>query len=369
MSKLNAIRRKPIQLETQKLIETSYFQPQQPSPLVLKPGLEGLNLLTWVKNNRDFVGEILSEYGAILWRNFYLKSILEFEQLLQEIWGDLLDYTYRSTPRSQVQGKIHTSTEYPAHQTIPLHNEMAYSCSWPTKIAFFCQKAAIEGGETPIADSSKLLKRLSPEIVNQFEKKKVLYVRNYGEGLDLTWQNVFQTEQKTLVEAYCRQQGIHWEWKEGDRLKTWQVCQATAVHPQTGDKIWFNQAHLFHISSLEPNIRDLFLSEYQREDLPRNAYYGDGTAIDDQIIAEINHCYQQETIMFPWQSGDILLLDNMRFSHGRMPYVGQRKVVVGMAQLYSNNIVKQAEVKSVTDSINHRPPEKPLTVAPPMRYS
>jgi len=344
MSKLNAVRRKPIQVETQKIIKISYSEPDQSLPMVVKPSLEGLNLLSWFKNNREFIDENLSQHGAILWRNFCIKSILEFEQLLQEIWGDLLDYTYRSTPRSKVQGKIHTSTEYPAHQTIPLHNEMSYSCSWPLKIAFFCQKAATERGETPIADSRNLLKLLSPQIVNQFEEKKLLYVRNYGAGLDLTWQNVFQTEEKSLVEAYCRQQGIDWEWKEGDRLKTWQVCQATAVHPQTGDKIWFNQAHLFHVSSLEPNIRDLVLSEYKSEDLPRNVYYGDGTAIDDQIIAEINHCYQQETVMFSWQSGDILLLDNMRFSHGRMPYVGQRKVVVGMAQLYSNNIIKQAEV-------------------------
>ncbi|GGA11474.1 TauD/TfdA family dioxygenase [Okeania sp. KiyG1] len=331
------VKRKPVKINQDSLIETSHFLPSKQSlPLVVKPRVEGLNLVSWVEKNREFIEKNLDQYGAILWRNFGLQDIAKFEQLIQGIWGDLLDYTYRSTPRSQVRGKIHTSTEYPAHQTIPLHNEMAYSRNWPLKIAFFCRKAASKGGATPIADSRLVLKRLDPQIVSRFEEKKIMYVRNYGDGLDLSWQNVFQTNQKSVVENYCRQQGIDWEWKEGDRLKTRQVCQAIAIHPQTRDKIWFNQAHLFHISSLEPKVRDLFLSEYQSEELPRNAYYGDGTAIDSSTVAEIRHCYQQEMTIFPWQSGDILMLDNMLTCHGRMPYVGQRQVVVGMGQLYSN---------------------------------
>ena len=66
-------------------------------------------------------------------------------------------------------------------------------------------------------------------------------------------------------------------------------------------------------------------------DLPRNAFYGDGTPIEDSVIEEINHIYRQEMISFSWQAGDILMLDNMLFAHGRNPFVGSRKVLVGMA--------------------------------------
>jgi len=54
-----------------------------------------------------------------------VNGAAEFEQFIQAISGELIEYSYRSTPRSQVSGNIYTSTEYPADQSIPLHNEMA----------------------------------------------------------------------------------------------------------------------------------------------------------------------------------------------------------------------------------------------------
>ena len=208
---------------------------------------------------------------------------------------------------------------------------MAYCPNYPNFIAFFCQQSASAGGETPIADSRKILQGIDPQIVAKFEEKQIMYVRNYGNELDLSWQNVFQTTDKSEVENYCRHSGIEFEWKSGDRLKTRQVCRAVAIHPQTGEKVWFNQAHLFHISNLEPKVQELLLSEYSPEELPRNAYYGDGTPIESWVLAEIRQNYQQQTVIFDWHSGDILMLDNVLTAHGRMPYLGPRKILVGMA--------------------------------------
>jgi alpha-ketoglutarate-dependent taurine dioxygenase len=77
------------------------------------------------------------------------------------------------------------------------------------------------------------------------------------------------------------------------------------------------------------------LETFAEEDLPFNTYYGDGSPIESWILDEFRDAYQQEKIAFTWQEGDILLLDNMSVCHGRAPYSGERKILVGMADPFN----------------------------------
>ena len=328
-SRPGASRRKAIALSQEALINESLLRDDASLPLVLEPAVDALSLPEWTMNNRDFIVQKLRTHGAILFRGFNTNSVEEFEQFLRLLVGDLLEYSYRSTPRTEVSSRIYTSTEYPAHQSIPLHNEMSYTRDWPMMLGFFCVEAASEGGETPIADSRRVFNLIAPAIRETFISKGVMYVRNYGEALDLSWQDVFQTTDRAEVEAYCRKTGIEFEWKDNDILRTSQVCQAVANHPQTREPVWFNQAHLFHVSSLERQVRDSLLSLAAHEP-PRNAYYGDGTPIEEGALEQIREIYAREAVVFQWQKHDILLLDNMLAAHGRRPFRGSRKIVVGM---------------------------------------
>ena len=301
-------------------------------PLVITPAIKGVELLSWASSNRAFLETHLLHEGAILFRNFDLHTTEEFEQLIETVSGTLLDYSYRSTPRTQVSGRIYTSTEYPAHQSIPLHNELSYSLDWPMKLWFFSMQVADEGGETPIADSREIYRQLPEEIRDCFERNGLMYVRNYGTGLDLSWEDVFQTASRPAVEEYCRAAGIEFEWIGDDQLRTRQRCQVSARHPQTGEMVWFNQAHLFHVSRLPIEVREFLLSSFAEEDLPRNVYFADGSAIEPEMIDEVLRVYEQQTVVFPWCAGDVLLVENMLTAHGRNPFKGKRKVVVGMSQ-------------------------------------
>jgi alpha-ketoglutarate-dependent taurine dioxygenase len=335
--KMGAVKRKTVSVSAERLIVMEPLRPGVPLPLVFSPDYPGVDITEWAQRNRESIDAWLFKHGAILFRDWRMNSVDEFERLATAVaGGDLMDYSYRSTPRSAVSGKIFTSTEYPADQSIPLHNEMAYSRAWPMKIWFHCVKAAEVGGETPIADSRNVFARIDPRVRERFMRKKVLYVRNYGGGLDLSWQNVFQTTSRSEVESFCLGAGIEFEWGSGDRLRTRQVCQAVARHPRTGEMVWFNQAHLFHVSNLTPEMRDRFLAEFKGEELARNAYYGDGSPIEPSDLEEIRQAYLQETIIFPWREGDILMLDNMLTAHGRKPFTGSRKVVVAMAGAFSS---------------------------------
>jgi alpha-ketoglutarate-dependent taurine dioxygenase len=36
-------------------------------------------------------------------------------------------------------------------------------------------------------------------------------------------------------------------------------------------------------------------------------------------------------VVFPWQQGDIMMIDNVLAMHGRKPFTGKRTVLVAMA--------------------------------------
>ncbi len=161
---------------------------------------------------------------------------------------------------------------------------------------------------------------------------RVMYTRNYTKGIDLNWQEVFQTEDKEEVENFCKKHDIEFEWKEGvPELRTKQTCQATLLHPVSGESVWFNQAHLFHASSLTQDSRHFLIKELGEENIPRNACYGNGELIENSTLQHIREAYDQEKITFQWCKGDIMVLDNLLMAHGRESYKGERKVAVAMA--------------------------------------
>lgn len=309
--------------------------PNSDLPLLVRPRTAGIRLADVAEQLRDLAEQHLLQCGGILFRDFAVETPAEFKSFAAGFGQPLLSYEFGSTPRTKVEDGVYTSTEYPPHQSIPLHNEQAYTCEWPMKIWFFSALVAEQGGETPIADSRAIYRRIDPRIRRRFSEKGLMYVRNFGNGLDVPWSQVFSSEDSAVVEAYCRNHGIVCEWKDDGELRTRQICQAIAKHPVTQDWVWFNQAHLFHVSNLEPEVREALLDVLDPEDLPRNVYYGDGSAIEDAILEEIRSVLVEYTISFPWQQDDLMMLDNMLAAHARAPFKGPRKVVVAMAEPYS----------------------------------
>jgi alpha-ketoglutarate-dependent taurine dioxygenase len=336
--KLAAARPKAVRLTQEELVRISPLLGEGKPPLLVEPtanGTDGVDLITWGAVHRAQVEEWLARHGGVLFRGFDLGSLSRFQQFVAAVSSGLIKYGERSSPRSALEGEVYTSTDHPEDQPIVLHNEQSYTLDWPMKIAFFCVQPARQGGRTPIADSRRIYVRLSPEVRERFERLGVLYVRNYGDGLGLPWREVFQTGDRAEVERYCREAGLELQWKDGDRLRTRQVRPAIRRHPRTGEPVWFNHALFFHVSSLEPATRDALLAGLAPEDLPFNSFYGDGSPIEPAVLAEIRAAFDAETVSFPWQQGDVLLLDNMLTAHGREPFSGPRRIAVAMADPYA----------------------------------
>lgn len=300
-----------------------------PMLLNLNEGID--KAVSWASKNATSIDAHLKKKGVILIRGLPIYNNKEYGQVITQLFDEpLIQYVYRSTPRTEMRGYVYTATEYPATEVIPQHNENAYTNVWPMRLGFYCEKPALKNGNTPLADSRLIYDKIHSEIKEKFSRKKLMYVRNYGNA-DLPWTEVFQTTDKRQVEKYCNENRIDFLWIDDNQLRTKQIVPAIAKHPSTHEYLWFNQAHLFHISNLTKNMQQDLLSIYAEEDLPRNCYYGDHESLEEDVLNEIRGIYNEVTFSFSWEKGDLLLIDNMLYSHGRQTYSGDRKVLVGMA--------------------------------------
>jgi alpha-ketoglutarate-dependent taurine dioxygenase len=306
---------------------------EQALPLVIRPEAPGASLAEWASANGELVHEALSAHGALLFRDFAVPTAEAFERAAETICPQLFG-EYGDLPREGVSGKVYGSTPYPHDQAILFHNESSHLHRWPMRIFFYCAIAAPKGGETPIVDCRRVYEMLRPEMRDTFSEKGLMYVRNYTRGLDVSWQEFFRTDDKAVVEEYCRSASIEFEWKPRGGLRTRQRCHAITRHPRTGEPVFFNQIALHHVSCLDPDVRQSLMMLFREEDVPRNVYYGDGTPIDDATVAEVRSTMDSAAASFRWHEGDVVALDNMLVAHSRNPYEGPRKIVVAMGDMF-----------------------------------
>ena len=324
---------KPQAVDTNReLVEHRELVPGSLLPLILEPTAPDVDLNSWALNHLDFIDEKLQRHGGLLFRGFGLRSVTDFEGFAKQVCPSLFG-DYGDLPREEEGQKVYHSTPYPADKSILFHNESSHMHRWPLKQFFFCLRAAAVGGETPVVDCRRMAERLPEDLRQRFVEKRLMYVRTFMDGLDVRWQDFFKTENREEVEAYCREAGLGFEWLEGGGLQTQQVCPALAVHPKTGEVVFFNQLQLHHVASLEPEVRASLTDLFGEDRLPRQVRYGDGSPIDDATMAIVTELYDELTVTFRWQEGDLLMVDNMLTAHGRYPFEGERKIVVAMGEM------------------------------------
>jgi alpha-ketoglutarate-dependent taurine dioxygenase len=332
LSGLRDIRRKAVDTSHVSLIKTEPVIPGQLFPIMIKPATDNVDLAGWARSNQELIESTLQKHGTILFRDFDLHTTDDFEAVASAACPTLFS-EYGDLPREGKSVNIYTSTPYPPDKWILFHNESSHLHQWPMKQFFFCIQPSPEGGMTPILDTRAVMNKLDPDVVDQFRQKGLRYIRNFCEGIDVSWEQFFHTDDKSKVEEYCKENGIGFQWKPNNGMMIYQNTKGVQKHPKTGEEVFFNQVQLHHVSCLDEATRESMLAIFEREDLPRNVCWGDGSEIDDSIMDHLNEVFMREMVTFDWQAGDLILLDNMLTSHARMPYSGPRRIAVAMGEI------------------------------------
>lgn len=327
-------------IESRPLREGSAF------PLLVQVRERELAPAVWAEANRDKVEEWLRAHGGILFRGFDLPTPGAFESFCQALCPELYGQ-YGDLPKKEGGQKIYKSTPYPKDRMILFHNESAHQHRWPRRQWFYCEVPAPVGGATPIVDSREVYQALPSWLQAKLRARQLMYVRNFTRDIDVSWQHFFRTEDPLEVERVCRESQIEFEWRGPHELHTRQVCPAVILHPLTGEASFFNQVQLYHPAFLDADIREQFLQGGE-DALPRQVYYGDGSALEEEAIEAINAAYDRCAVRFDWQQGDVVMLDNMLAAHARDPFDGERKIVVAMGDIYARHQVVAAPALETT---------------------
>jgi alpha-ketoglutarate-dependent taurine dioxygenase len=323
-------------------------------PLLVRPGrgvgLDGLDaLLEWLQEAKETVDRLLHRYGALLFRGFGVHDVPRFERFTKGVSPRLDDYTRGVSPRRAVGDHVYTSTELPSYLPVPQHSEMAYSDRYPARILFCCATAPAVGGETPLADNRRVWQRLDPALRQRLQERGVRVIQNVPRRAWLLepkgWPQMFGTEDRDAVLAACREQGIEASWHR-DTLRLVKDGPAAIPHPVTGETCWFNGASTFH-DSIAGEIRRVgrpglallvsLTERYRRllhggrpETWRRHCTYADGSPLSDEEMNHVREVLRAERVAFPWQRGDVLLVDNVLATHGRLPFRGERRILAAL---------------------------------------
>lgn len=318
-------------------------------PLVIEPthnNMSAKDAFDLLESHREEFSKHLLKYGGLLFRSFPVQNEDDFSNFISSLnTGKFIDYIGGDSPRNKIKEGIYTSTEAPPSVKIPLHNELSFVKKYPRHIYFYCQRPPEKNGETIIADARKVFQSIDPKVKERFNKKGLKYVSCYyykSGVMDLlnswqrshkSWIDVFETHDKQEVEKKCRENEFEFKWQQNDWIKISQSRPATMQHEITGEDIWFNQAHLYDFNPklLGPlryvGAKLFYIRKHMRL---HEVFFKDGSRIPKKDLYHILDQLDLNTVYFPWQKNDVLVLDNVLAMHGRATFSGKRRILTAM---------------------------------------
>lgn len=296
----------------------------------------------WSERLRPVLDDLIVAHGGIVLRGFPFEETADFRRFTELFPAFSGGYAGGVAPRSQISGGVMEATRLAPAVRLALHSEMAYMRDYPKRVAFYSHRTAPVGGETIIGDMRSLVDELPGDLVARIGELGVTTTRNYGpksEAMDgvvevmdsIGWNIAFGTDSREEVEALCADRGLETLWNENGSLTLFNRTEPFVVHPKTGNRLYRSVLHAF-IADKRPDGADNAAYDAVRrtQKYPSGTALGDGQVLTSEEIGAFEAVIDKFTYFWPWQDGDVMLLDNLQVWHGRNPYEGARDVQVAL---------------------------------------
>lgn len=303
-----------------------------PALMVNRDGLAAAaDMATWVMAEKDAILARLAASGAVLFRGFPARRAEDFDVFVRAFGWSAFTYgeSLSNAVRVNLTERVFTANEAPPEVAIDLHHELAQTPRYPERLFFFCETAPAKGGETPLCRSDTLYDRLAerlPDFVRMCEAEGVSYslimpaADDPSAGQGRSWQSTLGVSDRAGAEARLSALGYRWHWLADGALRTSSPTLPVIRTLADGRRAFFNQ--LVAAYKGWPDI--------SASGVPTLAF-GNGKPLPADAMDHVVEEADRLALPLPWQTGDMLLVDNDRVMHGRRPFVGKRRVLASFA--------------------------------------
>ncbi|VFN01023.1 MAG: Taurine dioxygenase, alpha-ketoglutarate-dependent, partial [Candidatus Kentron sp. G] len=250
--------------------------------------------------------------------------------------GNTMDYQYGNTAREKVEGSSSLKvTPWPKELSILPHNELTYHTEFPKNAAFICKKPAPYGGETSIYDCARAFENLPPDLRTKLENHDVIFYKRYVKALDHerypSWQRIVgeNATHEDLVKHFGSMgyECAVFELEDNGGRTT--VVETRLKRPA----VYEYQGHSCLHSSIVGISPYWYEKVWPGREPPLTVSWDDGSPLSFEEFFRMDKALSSARIFYDnWRQHDVLLLDNVRIAHGRMPFMGERTTGLLIAQ-------------------------------------
>ena len=264
--------------------------PAQPHVILIRDGEAGVLDL-----ERSTITDLYKAHGALLFRGFGI-DVAQFRTFARQFCSTSV--VNESPGRHAVDPDAHIYTVDAGTRAFPLHPELSRE-PWKPDVAFFgCLSAPSVGGKTTICDGVALVEAMPAALKEALAGRRLLYIQSTWPSLLEYW---LGTATPTDAQLASPPPGCPYEFRRFPQGIA-RIFSRPALHkPMFTDASAFGNFLLF--------ARALGHAE--------SVVLDDGRPFPDEWVEMISRAAEQLTVPIDWKAGDLLMLDNTRFMHGR----------------------------------------------------